>query len=33
MTWVMEILRRTASDKVLRVKAFNIAKHPKYDGY
>ena len=25
--------RRTVSDKVLRVKAFNIAKNPKYDGY
>ena len=25
--------RRTASDKVLRDKAFNIAKNPKYDGY
>ena len=25
--------RRTASDKVLRNKAFNIAKNPKYDGY
>ena len=24
---------RTASDKVLRDKAFNIAKNPKYDGY
>ena len=23
----------TASDKVLRDKAFNIAKNPKYDGY
>ena len=33
----MEILkdlqRKTASDKLLRNKAFNIAKHPKYDGY
>ena len=27
------LLRRTASDKVLRDKAFNIAKNPKYDGY
>ena len=26
-------LKRTASDKVLRDKAFNIAKNPKYDGY
>ena len=25
--------RRTFSEKVLRVKAFNIAKNPKYDGY
>ena len=25
--------RRTASDKVLHDKAFNIAKNPKYDGY
>ena len=24
---------RTTSDKILRGKAFNIAKHPKYDGY
>ena len=28
-----DLKRRTASDKVLRDKAFNIAKHPKYDGY
>ena len=27
------IKRRTASDKTLRDKAFNIAKNPKYDGY
>ena len=27
------LARRTASDKVLRNKAFNIAKNPKYDGY
>ena len=27
------IARRTASDNVLRNKAFNIAKDPKYDGY
>ena len=26
------IKRRTASDKILRDKAFNIAKNPKYDG-
>ena len=25
--------RRTASDKVLRDEAFNIAKNSKYDGY
>ena len=25
--------RRTFFDKVLREKAFNIAKNPKYDGY
>ena len=24
---------RTVADKVLRDKAFNIAKNPKYDGY
>ena len=28
-----DIARRKASDKVLRDKAFNIAKDPKYDGY
>ena len=28
-----DLARRTASDKVLRTKAFNIAKNPKYDGY
>ena len=28
-----DIARRTASDKVLRNEAFNIAKNPKYDGY
>ena len=28
-----DLLRRTASDKVLRDKAFNVAKKPKYDGY
>ena len=28
-----DLKRRTASDKVLRDKAFNIAKNPKYDGY
>ena len=33
----MEILKikkkRTAADKLLRDKAFNIAKDPRYDGY
>ena len=28
-----DLKRRTASDKVLRDKAFNIAKNTKYDGY
>ena len=28
-----DLARRTASDKVLGDKAFNIAKHCKYDGY
>ena len=28
-----DLARRTASDKVLRIKAFNFAKNPKYDGY
>ena len=28
-----DLARRTASAKVLRDKAFNIAKNPKYDGY
>ena len=28
-----DFARRTAADKVLRDKAFNIAKDPKYDGY
>ena len=27
------LTRRTASDKILRDKAFNIAKNPKYDEY
>ena len=27
-----DLKRRTASDKILRHKAFNIAKNPKYDG-
>ena len=28
-----DLKRRTVCDKVLRDKAFNIAKNPKYDGY
>ena len=28
-----DLARRTVSDKVLRYKAFNIAKTPKYDAY
>ena len=28
-----DLARRTASDKFLRDKAFNIAKNPKYDRY
>ena len=27
------LAKRTAADKVLRNKAFNIAQNPKYDGY
>ena len=27
------LIKRTKSDKILRDKAFNIAKSPKYDGY
>ena len=28
-----DLAKRTASDKVIRDKAFNITKNPKYDGY
>ena len=28
-----DLTRRTASDKILSDKAFNIAKNPKYGGY
>ena len=28
-----DLKTRTASDKILRDKAFNIAKNPKHDGY
>ena len=28
-----DLNRKTAADKVLCGKAFNIAKNPKYDGY
>ena len=37
MIWFMEIFniqqKEQASDKVLRDKAFNITKNPKYDRY
>ena len=28
-----DLTRRRSSDKILRDKAFNVAKNPKYDGY
>ena len=28
-----DLTKRTSADKVLRYKAFNIAKDPKHDGY
>ena len=28
-----DLAKRTAADKILREKAFDIAKNPKYDGY
>ena len=28
-----DLARRTASDKILREKAFNFAKNPKYNEY
>ena len=28
-----DLARRTASDRILRDKGFNIAKNPKYSGY
>ena len=28
-----DLTRRAASNKILRDKAFNIAKYPKYNGY
>ena len=33
IVWLMNLRRRTASDKVLHDKAFNIPKSQKYDGY
>ena len=30
---IKDLTRRTASGKILRDKAFNIVKNPKYDGY
>ena len=32
-TFMETFTRRTASDKILCYKAFNIAKNAKYDGY
>ena len=28
-----DLLKRTASDKILKDKAFKVVKNPKYDGY
>ena len=28
-----DFLRKTVSEKLLRDKAFNLPRHPKYDGY
>ena len=28
-----DLIKRTAADKILKNRAFNIAKDPKYDGY
>ena len=28
-----DLTRRTTSDKILRDKAFTVAKNPRYDGY
>ena len=28
-----DLTKRTAADKILRDKAFNIAQDPEYDGY
>ena len=33
MEILKDLARRTAADKFLREKAYNIAKDPKYDGY
>ena len=30
---IKDLTRGTASDKILRDKAFNITERPKYDGY
>ena len=30
---IKDLVKRTAADKILKDKAFNIAKEPKYDGY
>ena len=31
--YFIDLSRRKASEKVLRDKAFNVAKNPEYDGY
>ena len=33
MIWLNDLTKRRASDKILRDRAFNIAKTPKYHGY
>ena len=33
MIWLKDLSRRAASDKILRNKAFHIAKKSKYDGH
>ena len=30
---IQDLTKRAVADKILRDKAFNIAKDPKYDGY
>ena len=33
LTLPKDLTQRIATDKLLREKAFNVAKNPKYDGY